>query len=336
MPPTKLATQLKALAKKKTKIQLDPRHTPFWFMSKMKGADIIKAPCPIEKAKACKNSAEQRGARKAHFYDGLACVRFLYWLEKNWRKTSELEAAQKLEALRRQEKALMDLSFETISASGANGAIIHYRVNKKSNRKLKAGELYLCDSGGQYRQGTTDITRTITLGKAGKEEKQNFTHVLQGHIALARAYFPENTSGAQLDALARGALWRAGLDFAHGTGHGVGSFLSVHEGPQIISKHGTYPLQKGMIVSNEPGYYKKGRYGIRIESLLLVKQAKAGFLHFETLSLAPIDKRLILKTQLQPTERTWLNEYHAHIYKTLAPHLDPKVKQWLKKSCSPI
>jgi Xaa-Pro aminopeptidase len=240
-----------------------------------------------------------------------------------------------LESFRRDTGLLKDVSFPTIAGAGPDGAIVHYRVTRDSNRRIAPDELFLVDSGGQYEDGTTDITRTIAVGTPSAEMRRNFTLVLKGHIAIARAVFPEGTNGAQLDSLARQFLWRAGLDFDHGTGHGVGSYLSVHEGPARISKLGSAPLKRGMILSNEPGYYRAGAYGIRIENLVLVKEAPsvAGaekpLNAFETLTLAPIDVRLIEPRLLAPEEIAWLAAYHARVRETLAPLVDAPTRDWL-------
>lgn len=256
---------------------------------------------------------------------------------------SEISAAQKLEEFRittakEMGEKLEDLSFDTISAVGANGAIVHYRVTTQTNKKLNAGELYLIDSGGQYRDGTTDVTRTVAIGNIGEEEKRCFTLVLKGMIALSTACFPKGTRGQDLDSLARIALWQAGFDYAHGTGHGVGSYLSVHEGPQNLSRNGCQELIPGMIISNEPGYYREGAFGIRIENLLIVKPAQkmnggeVEMLSFETLTNCPIDRRLILPELLTLQERKWLNDYHAHVYQVNAPYLNEEDKKWAKEA----
>jgi Xaa-Pro aminopeptidase len=238
---------------------------------------------------------------------------------------------------------LLDLSFDTISGTGPHGAIVHYRVTEKTNRRIKAGDLYLIDSGGQYQQGTTDVTRTVLVegGKPPAGAIDAFTRVLRGHIALAMAHFPAGTNGMQLDTLARAPLWEVGLDFDHGTGHGVGSYLSVHEGPQRISKGGTVALQEGMIVSNEPGYYKANAFGIRIENLQYVTVLKKTdgprpMMGFEPLTLAPIDRRLIDKSQMSAADVNWLNAYHARVQKALLPKVDKATQSWLKKNCKPL
>ncbi len=299
---------------------------------------------PTVLMKAVKSEAELDGARAAHVRDGAAMCRFLAWLDRAapGGEIDEITAAQTLEAFRLETGLLKDLSFDTISGAGENGAIVHYRVTRATNARLVPGSLYLVDSGGQYEDGTTDITRTIAIGEPTEEMRQRFTLVLKGHIAIADARFPKGTSGAQLDTLARHALWRAGLDYAHGTGHGVGSYLGVHEGPQSLSKRGTVPLEPGMIVSNEPGYYKTGAYGIRIENLEIVRDAEpieGGDLpmhRFETLTLAPIDRRLVAVDALTQPERDWLNAYHTRVAREIGPHLNGDTATWLKAATAPL
>jgi Xaa-Pro aminopeptidase len=268
----------------------------------------------------------------------------LAWFEREapGGKLTEIEAVEVLESFRRETNLLKDVSFPTIAGTGPNGAIVHYRVTRKSNRRISSGDLLLIDSGAQYEDGTTDVTRTIAIGEPTEEMRDRFTRVLRGHMAIARAVFPDGTTGAQLDTLARQYLWQAGLDFEHGTGHGVGSYLSVHEGPARISKLGTAPLKRGMILSNEPGYYKTDAYGIRIENLELVvgtdivgseKPANA----FETLTLAPIDRRLIDVSMLSPAELDWLNSYHARVNREVRPHLDDNAtKLWLDEATAEL
>jgi Xaa-Pro aminopeptidase len=302
------------------------------------GGKILRGPDPIALMKAVKNSVEIEGARAAHRRDGAAVLRFLAWFDREAPsgKLTEIDAVAALETFRRETGALKDVSFPTIAGAGPNGAIVHYRVTRASNRRISPGELFLVDSGGQYEDGTTDITRTIAVGTPNEEMRENFTRVLKGHIALARAIFPQGTTGAQLDSFARQYLWAAGLDFDHGTGHGVGSYLSVHEGPARISKLGTTALERGMILSNEPGYYKTGAYGIRIENLVLVAEAAAPvgaekpLNTFETLTLAPIDLRLIEPRLLTRDEIAWLDDYHARVRETLAPLVDAETRKWLE------
>ncbi|WP_341631042.1 aminopeptidase P family protein [Sphingomonas agri] len=313
------------------------------------GAKILTLRDPTILPKAIKNEAEISGQKAAQERDGAAIARFLHWIDEEAPKgdVDELTASDHLEALRRQNPELRDLSFDSISGAGANGAIVHYRSSEKTNRKLEKGTLYLIDSGGQYVDGTTDITRTVAIGEPTEEMRDRFTRVLKGHIAIATAVFPKGTRGSQLDSFARRPLWEAGLDYAHGTGHGVGSFLSVHEGPQRISPVGSSqsggdePLQVGMILSNEPGYYKTGEYGIRIENLVLVVErqiegAEKEMLGFETLTFAPIERRLIDAEMLDSEELVWLNCYHAHVLARIGPRLAGSDLDWLRNACAPI
>ena len=313
------------------------------------GAKILPLRDPTILPKAIKNPAEIAGQKAAQERDGAAIVRFLHWVDEEAPKgeLDELKASDQLEALRRANSELRDLSFDSISGAGPNGAIVHYRSSEKTNRKLETGTLYLIDSGGQYVDGTTDITRTIPIGEPTAEMRDRFTRVLKGHIAIATAVFPKGTRGSQLDSFARRPLWEAGLDYAHGTGHGVGSFLSVHEGPQRISPVGSSqsggdePLQEGMILSNEPGYYKTGEFGIRIENLVLVvareiEGAEKEMLGFETLTFAPIDRRLVDSEMLDTEELIWLNCYHAHVLARISPTLGESDLEWLRVACAPI
>lgn len=309
---------------------------------KAAGAKLISGDDPTALPKARKNPVEASGTRSAHVRDGAAVSRFLHWVDSQTPGAfDEMAAADRLEQFRREDNLLRDLSFDTISGSGPNGAIVHYRVSDESNRKVGAGELFLVDSGGQYLDGTTDITRTIAIGEPSAEMRDRFTRVLKGHIALARARFPKGTSGSQLDTLARLPLWEAGIDFDHGTGHGVGSYLSVHEGPQRISKvPNSVALEPGMIVSNEPGYYKTGEYGIRIENLVMVVEDEVSggerpTLAFETLTQAPIDLRLVDVSLLDETERDWLNAYHAGVRERLTP-LVGDAADWLETATRPV
>lgn len=290
---------------------------------------------PIALMKARKNFAELAGARQAHVRDGVAIARFLHWFSVNapTGKLTEIDAAQALETFRRETGKLKDLSFPTIAAAGPNAAIPHYRVTVKTDRKIGKG-IFLIDSGGQYEDGTTDITRTLAVGRPTAEMRDRFTRVLKGHIAIARAVFPSGASGAQIDALARLPLWRAGLDFDHGVGHGVGSYLSVHEGPQRISKLGAAALEPGMILSDEPGYYQAGHWGIRIENLVVVEAraipgAEREMLGFETITLAPIDLALVDGKLLDADEVAWLNAYHARVRAEISPLVEPEVRRWL-------
>ena len=303
------------------------------------GATIREGDDPLILFRGIKNEVEVKGSRQAHIRDGVAMVRFLRWLDENWANgLTEIEAVKKLEALRAADSAMQDISFDTISGSGPNGAIIHYRVSEASDRRMQRGELFLVDSGAQYPDGTTDITRTVGLGDQDAERKDRFTRVLQGHIALAGAKFPPDTSGYQLDILARQPLWNAGLDYAHGTGHGVGTFLGVHEGPQSVAKKAPWvPLQPGMILSNEPGFYVEGEYGIRIENLVVVREsATEGMLEFETLTLAPIDKSLIDPALMTTAETGWLDDYHDRVWLTLSPLLDETDAIWLREATTPL
>ena len=308
------------------------------------GGKVIRAADPIAILKAVKNDTEIAGARAAQARDGAAMTRFLAWFhhEAPQGQLTEIDAVEALETFRRDTGLLKDVSFPTISGAGPNGAIVHYRVTRTTNRAITPGELFLIDSGGQYEDGTTDITRTVAVGESSAEMRMRFTQVLKGHIAIARAVFPDGTSGAQLDTLARQYLWQSGVDFDHGTGHGVGSYLSVHEGPARISKLGTVPLKRGMILSNEPGYYKPGSFGIRIENLVLVVAAPtiAGaektMNAFDTITLAPIDRRLIDRALLTADETAWLDGYHARVAETIGPLLDKETGAWLRAATRPL
>jgi Xaa-Pro aminopeptidase len=313
------------------------------------GAKVVPMRDPTILPKAIKNQAEVAGQKAAQERDGAAIAKFLHWIDEEAPQgnVDELKASNHLEALRRENQELRDLSFDSISGAGPNGAIVHYKSSEKTNRKLEKGTLYLIDSGGQYVDGTTDITRTVPIGEPTAEMRDRFTRVLKGHIAIATAVFPKGTRGSQLDSFARRPLWEAGLDYAHGTGHGVGSFLAVHEGPQRISPVGSSqsggdePLQAGMIISNEPGYYKTGEYGIRIENLVLVvpreiEGAEKEMLGFETLTFAPIDRRLIDVQMLEAEELVWLNCYHAHVLARIGPTLSGSDLAWLQAACAPI
>ena len=344
--PALLAERIAGLKAQGKRVRLDPHTAANWFFRKLRGGKgrIVRGADPCVLPKARKNAAEIEGARAAHKRDGAVMARFLAWLEGQGSTGTldEIAAARQLENLRRETQALKEISFDTISGAGPNGAIVHYRVTTATNRSLRAGELYLVDSGAQYLDGTTDITRTVALGKPTREMQERFTLVLKGHIAIATARFPVGTRGVDLDAFARRALWEAGLDFDHGTGHGVGSYLSVHEGPQNISKRGTTPFEPGMIISNEPGYYKAGAYGIRIENLVLVEEARLvpggerEMLGFETLTLVPIDRRLIVAALLSEQERAWLDAYHARVRAEIGPELGPEDLTWLEAATAPL
>ena len=308
------------------------------------GGKVRRGSDPIALMKAVKNPVEIAGAHTAHRRDGVALTRFLAWFEGEAPrgKLTEIDAVEALESFRRESGQLKDISFPTIAGAGSNGAIVHYRVTRASNRKIASGEMFLVDSGAQYEDGTTDVTRTIAVGEPAPEMRTRFTLVLKGHIAIARAVFPDGTTGAQLDSFARAPLWAAGLDFDHGTGHGVGSYLSVHEGPARISKLGGVALKCGMILSNEPGYYKAGAYGIRIENLVLVVEAPAApgaekpLNAFETLTLAPIDRRLIDSALLNAEEISWLDRYHARVAEVLSPLIDAATRPWLDQATRPL
>ena len=352
LPPTQLDDRVRALKEAGRIVRLDPATTSWSFYRSLGGGLgktaklVARAQDPCALPKAIKNPTEIKGARKAHIRDGVAICNFLAWLDDapigGMEGIDEIIAAQRLEDERAKTKKLRDISFDTISAAGPHGAIVHYRVDEASNRKLKNGELFLIDSGGQYRDGTTDITRTIAIGKPTAEMRRCYSGVLKGHIAIATAKFPSGTRGIDLDPFARRALWDMGLDFDHGTGHGVGSYLSVHEGPQSISRAGMTELKPGMIISNEPGYYKEGAFGIRLENLVLVNKevtmrgGDRAMMSFTDLTLAPFDTRLIDARALSRTELQWLNTYHATVRKTLTPLLDKPTAKWLANATRAI
>ena len=343
--PDALAGELAALAKAGGSIALD-NATAADALTRLisaAGGKAVRGSDPVALLKAMKNPTEIAGTRTAHRRDAVALARFLAWVAREAPKgrLTEIDAVEALETFRRDTGALKDVSFPTIAGTGPNGAIVHYRVTRKSNRRIVPGDLLLVDSGAQYEDGTTDVTRTIAVGEPTGEMRDRFTRVLRGHIAIASAVFPDGTAGAQLDTLARQFLWQAGIDFEHGTGHGVGSYLSVHEGPARISKLGTTPLKRGMILSNEPGYYKTDGYGIRIENLeLVIAEDVAGaekpMNAFETLTLAPIDRRLIEVAMLSPAERDWLDAYHARVRIEVRSHLDETDKLWLDAATAPL
>ena len=344
--PAEFERDLVALGADKRAVRLDPAACPEAIARLVadNGGKILRGADPIAPMKAVKNAAEIAGARAAQLRDGVAVTRFLAWFDREAPsgKLTEIDAVEALESFRRDTGLLKDVSFPTIAGAGSDGAIVHYRVSRKSNRRIAPGELFLIDSGGQYEDGTTDITRTVAVGTPSEDARKNATLVLKGHIAIARAVFPDGTTGAQLDTLARQFLWRAGLDFDHGTGHGVGSYLSVHEGPARIAKLGAAPLKRGMIMSNEPGYYRAGAYGIRIENLVLVSEAEvvAGaekpLNAFETLTLAPLDRRLIEPAMLSAEELAWLNAYQARVRDALTPLVDAGVHDWLRAATAPL
>jgi Xaa-Pro aminopeptidase len=343
-PPDALADRLKGLRTAGRKVRLDPERAALAIFRRLGSKAVARGSDPCILLKAIKNPVEIRGARAAHLRDGVAVTRFLEWLDREAPKgtVDEIEAVRQLEGFRRQTNALKEISFDTISGSGPNGAIVHYRVTEATNRRLMPGELFLVDSGGQYADGTTDITRTVAIGRPSQEMRERFTLVLKAHIAIATARFPKGTRGHELDPFARRPLWEHGLDFDHGTGHGVGSYLSVHEGPQSISRRGMAVLEPGMIISNEPGYYKEGAYGIRIENLVLVTPlaklpgGDREMMSLETLTLCPIDRRLVAAELLTTEERAWLNAYHSRVRDTLSPRLDSAVRAWLTAATAPI
>jgi Xaa-Pro aminopeptidase len=333
------------------KVVVDPERSVAAIFEALEGAGakVLARRDPSILPKAIKNPVEIEGHRAAQARDGAALTRFLHWLSIEAPKggVDELKAAAKLQQFRQECGDLRDLSFDTISGSGPNGAIVHYRVSDETNRPLEMDSLYLVDSGGQYPDGTTDVTRTVVIGTPTAEMRDRFTRVLKGHIAIARAVFPEGTRGSQLDSFARRSLWEAGVDYAHGTGHGVGSFLSVHEGPQRISPAGSSqaggdePLKAGMFLSNEPGYYKTGEYGIRIENLVLVEKreiagAEKKMLGFDTLTFAPIERRLIDTDLLTTEEREWVDDYHEQVERVVGQSLDGEALDWLREQCRPL
>lgn len=353
-------------------VWFDPETAPVQVKSALTdhGARLVEKRDPVLLPKAKKNDVELAGMREAHRLDGVALAKFLAWFDetapngvrsgkvedfsgstarqnKNPERPArfnrdgsssggltEIDIVKMLEAFRREEPTAVDVSFETISGSGPNGAIVHYRVSEKSNRTLVSGELMLVDSGAQYLSGTTDITRTMATGPVTDAQKDHFTRVLKGMIAISRARFPKGTTGAQIDILARQFLWQVGLTYNHGTGHGVGAFLSVHEGPAGIAPRYTVPFEAGMVLSNEPGFYLQGQYGIRIENLIIVRESEIvpDYLEFETLTLAPIDRRLIALDMLEPAERDWLNAYHARVLREIGPHMDATTRSWLEQA----
>jgi Xaa-Pro aminopeptidase len=336
---------LAELGKERRAVRLDPASCAEAIARLVveNGGEIVRGSDPIAPMKAVKNATEIAGARAAQQRDGAAVTKFLAWFDREAAHgLTEIDAVEALESFRRDSGLLKDVSFPTIAGAGPDGAIVHYRVTRKSNRRIAQGELFLIDSGGQYEDGTTDITRTIAVGTPSPDMRQKFTLVLKGHIAIARAIFPDGTSGAQLDTLARQYLWQAGVDYDHGTGHGVGSYLSVHEGPARIAKLGNVALKRGMILSNEPGYYRTDAYGIRIENMVLVTEAplvigaEKPINAFETLTVAPIDTRLIDASLLNADEIAWLNAYHARVREVLAPSLDAATRAWLITATAPL
>jgi len=344
--PDALVTSLRELAASGASIALDGA-TAADALSRLitdAGGKPIRGSDPIAMLKAMKNPVEIQGTMTAHRRDAVALAKFLAWIDREAPKgvLTEIDTVEALETFRRNTGALKDISFPTIAGTGPNGAIVHYRVTRKSNRRIALGDLLLIDSGAQYEDGTTDVTRTIAIGEPTDEMRDRFTRVLRGHIAISRAVFPDGTTGAQIDSFARQFLWHAGLDFAHGTGHGVGSYLSVHEGPARISKLGTTPLKRGMILSNEPGYYKTDAFGIRIENLELVVEAKIDgaeqpMNEFQTLTLAPIDRRLINAHRISKRELAWINDYHTRVRREIAPLIDDaETRDWLHAATEPL
>lgn len=346
--PENLITELQKLSANATILcDMDRVSVALTNIIEASKGNIIKGRDPVVLPRAMKNETELEGARNAHIRDGVAMVKFLSWLDVQKPDTiTEIDAAKKLEAIRIENAKAMgselkEISFDTISAAGPHAALPHYRVNETSNRMLGDGEIYLVDSGGQYNDGTTDITRTITIGAPPQKAVTDFTLVLKGHIAIDKARFPKGTRGIDLDALARYALWQHGKDFAHGTGHGIGSYMNVHEGPQGIHRRAMEVLQPGMIISNEPGYYIEGKYGIRIENLVIVTELEdiGGNIqthNFENITWTPMDKRLIDPSLLTQEEKDWVDDYHAKVLEKLSPHLEGEALEWLKKATDSI
>lgn len=341
--PATLEASLSALAGKA--VQVDPDRSAIWFRQVLEaaGAKIVPHENPCVLPKACKTKEEQDAIRNAHLRDGVNVTKFLVWLDEEAAKgtLTELDVVEKLEEFRTLDKGFRDTSFDTISGWAAHGAIVHYRATQESNVTITPPGILLLDSGAQYTEGTTDITRTIAIGAPTEEQKKAFTLVLRGHIGIAGTTFPEGARGVDLDVLARRPLWSEGMDYGHGTGHGVGCYLSVHEEGGGLHSRAMRPFKPGMVVSNEPGYYKEGSFGIRIENLVLVREAgkmeggKAR-LAFETLTLVPIDRRLIKPEMMNDEEITWLNDYHAHVERELSPHLDAREQAWLKEATKPL
>ncbi len=344
-PETAVEERLASLKGKR--VSVDPAVASAWFFNTLNkaGASVVRAGDPVSLPRARKNAIEIEGSRQAHRRDGAALSRFLRWFEEHGQtgEVTEIDCAIKVEEFREKTGELKDLSFNSISSAGPNAAINHYRPDTNTNRKLERGSLFLLDSGGQYLDGTTDVTRTMAIGEPSEEMKDRNTRVLKGHIALSRVRFPKGTTGSALDALARMSLWEAGEDYDHGTGHGVGSYLGVHEGPHRVAKApNTVPLEPGMVLSNEPGYYKANAWGIRIENLQVVTEAtpipggERPMLGFETLTLAPLDRRLILPNLLTEQEWTWINQYHARVLAEVGPLLSGDDRAWLAQACRPL
>ncbi|MBR1945410.1 MAG: aminopeptidase P family protein [Alphaproteobacteria bacterium] len=345
--PELMAVTLDALGIQKARVQLDMALSPAWIYERLSAAGAVvhskEDPCLIRKA--CKNTIERNGAVNAHIKDGIAMCRFLAWFDKEAPKgkLTEMDAVRKIAEFREDNPLYRGESFATIAASGKNAAYIHYHTSEKNNPTIKKNAMFLIDTGAQYLDGTTDITRTVAVGEVSALEKKRYTQVLKGHIAIAVIAFPEGTTGSQLDILARQFLWRDGVDYAHGTGHGIGSYLSVHEGPQRIARgNNRIALMPGMLISNEPGYYKADAFGIRLENVVMVEPlppaegSEIKILGLSTLSLAPFDRRLIDKTQLTPREKAWVDGYHARIRRIISPFVDQQTSDWLAESCAPL
>ncbi|SFC05985.1 aminopeptidase P family protein [Tropicimonas isoalkanivorans] len=341
-PPEALSDRLAAL---EGPVRLDRTSASVWVAEQPGKTEVAMGQDPCVLPKARKNPAEIAGMQAAHLRDGAAMCRFLAWLDREAPRgtLTEIDVVTQLEEERRRDPLLRDISFETIAGSGPNGAIVHYRVSEKTNRAVTPGDILLVDSGGQYADGTTDITRTVATGPVSEEQRACFTRVLQGMIAISTLRWPVGLAGKHLDAIARAPLWRAGQDYDHGTGHGVGAYLSVHEGPQRLSRQSDVPLEPGMVLSNEPGYYREGAFGIRIENLIHVVDAPTlpggddrDMLAFETLTWVPIDRRLILRDAMTKAERAWLDAYHAETRSRIAPELDGEALAWLDAAVAPL
>ncbi|MEX0280487.1 MAG: aminopeptidase P family protein [Arenibacterium sp.] len=339
--PANFVSTLQSL---KGRFRLDRSTAPQAVADAM-GDNWVAGDDPCALPKACKNAAEIKGSAEAHLRDGAALVELLAWLGAQTPGTvRETQVVSQLEAMRRRDNALQDISFDTIAGTGPNGAIMHYRVTEETDSVLEPGHLLVLDSGGQYLDGTTDITRTIAIGEPGDEERRAFTRVLQGMIAMSRLHWPKGLAGRDIEAIGRMPLWLAGQDFNHGLGHGVGAYLSVHEGPQRLSRVSHVPLQPGMILSNEPGYYREGAFGIRIENLLVVQETddlpegdpERDFLNWRTLSFAPIDRTLIMVEMLSAEERNWLNAYHAEVAEKIGPRVGKTARMWLDAAAAPL
>ena len=337
LPLEQLPFRLKKFKNKNLGCDFNTTPVAIMALAKQMNIRLINQPDDCQQQKSIKNECELKGIRQAHIRDGIAICKFLYWLEQNWHNKTELDIVAKLHEYRAKQKNYVSESFSTIAAAGANGAIVHYVPTSNTNTPLTANTLLLIDSGAQYYDGTTDITRTIALGHISPQMSDDFTLVLKSHIALSSAVFPLNTTGDKLDTIARLPFWKEGKTYHHGTGHGVGCFLNVHEGPTFISPSCRQPLKAGQITSIEPGLYLENKYGIRIENLVEVTPAaQQGFLQFKNLTLVPIDLRALNKYLLSEDEISWLNNYHQQVYKTIAPHLTPDEKNWLKQACSPL